>query len=397
MKKILTSCLILSLLLSLLCIEANAVTDQSTGIEYTIRGYGSTLYMSGAELYETGNHGELNNKILVTAPTDVFNYSGDVSDAAFVEQRNTYRQELYDWVARVSPTQVVGHWYLVDGYDRALNDSDYLILKYFNIPSNLKGTKTVEREGVPFAFTGDGKGNIKVALGKPIEGYHEATLYIPEERIYDMTDCLTSEKYSFSFSVPNSKTPTTPQGFREFYTAGSLQEGLQYCKKHADLSEPVIVDVSKAWEIKLNGKISYSMVLNVDYGTAPSSNTGKADATSAPLATGKDGSKSNLQNSANRTVNGTVQENALGETGTSPVEEIASALENTSPNADRTAVSADTVENGETDLPTSESKSSTVVKVIIICAVVLVLAAAGVLLYFLKFKKMRRTAKTDKK
>lgn len=387
MKKVLSSCLAFCLLLSLLCIDVYAVKDQSTGVEYTVRGYKSTLYLQGADLRETGFHGELNNAIWATAPNDVFNYWGDVTDSEFVEKRSEYRQSLYDWAQKVPASQTVARWNLVDGYERTLTDSDYLILKYFNIPANLKGTKSIQREGVPFLFTGDGNGNIKVSVEKGIEGHHEAKFYIPEERNYDMTDRLISESYSFSFIARNSKTPTSPNGIHDFYTAGSMQEGLQHCKQQADLTEPVYVNVTKEWKISLNGSISYAMVLNVEYGT-----------TSASSGTKKEDSVSVLQSGTMRAENSVTQESSLGEMGAPSAENTSLAEGNTLPEVDSTVSSVTALENDdESILPINQTKNSTVVKTIIICSVVLITAVAGILLYFLKFKKIRNTPKKHKK
>lgn len=386
MKKTISFCLIFCLLLSAMCLEVYAVTDESTGVEYTIRGYRSTLYLSGADLRETGFHGELDNQILATGPSDVFNYWGDVTDAEFVEKRSEYRQTLYDWVERVSAHRVVAHWNLVDGYDRTLTDSDYLILKYFNIPTDFKGTKTVQREGIPFVFTGDGNGNIKVAVEKGIEGHHEATLYIPEERIYDMYDDVFSERYSFSFIQRNSKSPSNPNGLHDFYTADSIQEGLEYCKNNADLSETVNVDVTKDWKVFLNGKISYAINLNVEYGT-----------TSTAGNTGKTNSTPTSQNGAEPVTNGNAPENALHEMRTSPAEDIALTEENILSNIDGAVSSVSALESTEVVESANQSEKSTYIKIACVCAAVLITAVAGVILYVFRFKNTHNTVKKHKK
>lgn len=386
MKKTISFCVIFCLLLSAMCLEVYAVTDESTGVEYIIRNYRSTLSLRGADLRETGFHGELDNKILATGPSEVFNYWGDVTDAAFVEKRSEYRQTLYDWVERVSAHRVVARWNLVDGYDRTLTDSDYLILKYFNIPTDFKGTKTVQREGIPFVFTGDGNGNIKVAVEKGIEGHHEATLYIPEERIYDMFDDIFSERYSFTYIVPNSKTPTCPNGGCAVYSAESIQEGLEYCKNNADLSEPVYVDVTKDWRIFLNGKISYAITLNVEYGT-----------TSTAGSMEKTNSTPTSKNGAEGVTNGNAQENPLGEMHTSPVEDISLTEGNILSDIDSTVSSVSALESTEVVEPANQSRKSTYIKIAGVCAAASITAGAGVLLYVFRFKKNPNAIKKHKK
>lgn len=284
MKKIFSIVLAIFMLISVFTVPSAALVDEQTGLEYTINYHSS---LSGADTKGYGS-----SVVVTTGSTKIerrpgpYNFSDDIdiADPRFKAEIEKYKKWLVNWAESLEPLSTsYSDLTLCDGNRAQFKKSDEGFLRFFGLSANFKGQKSIKKNDVPFVVSGDGMGNFTVGVDNSVVGYKKATFTVPAVLSYELHEAQTQEEYHFMYTVANSKSPSSPHGYNNTYTSGTLREGLKVCSQKADPTECVDIDTYKAYQVWITGTISDEYIINVEYGNDAS----KAPAPSNPQTGGK--------------------------------------------------------------------------------------------------------------
>ncbi len=262
MKKIL-SCLIAMLIIcGILVVPVFAdpitVTDKRTGITYEMS---YTTYVSGCVKdveYES-------NPVRYTGATTYYEtFRTDITSDEVQKSIKECNDEYTKALTTAPPSaSIIVPFIFLDGYVRTLDNeqtSTWMILKYFGILQNLSGTKTVTKEGIPFTFHGDGKGNIKVEVVTDQIGVKTARIELPIERKHWKEE-RTNTKYSLAYMMKPSVGIGLATGYFD-----SLEEALDECVEKADLNKKISIEKQTNYGVSYYGKVYDKYILDIEYG-----------------------------------------------------------------------------------------------------------------------------------
>lgn len=375
MKKVLSCLLVTALFLTMFAVLAFAdpitITDNRTGVVYEMS---YRTYVDGRVSkveYETPSSYQGRTTYYETFNEDI--NSAQVQKS-IKECNNIYTRDL----SNAEPlTSIIVPFSCLNGYVRTLDNkrnSTWILLKYFGISQNLKGTKTVTKEGIPFTFHGDGKGNIKVEIITDQIGMKTARIELPIERELWKEES-TETKYDLSYMMK----PSVGVGLATGYF-NTLEEALNECVEKADLSKKIRIEKITNYNVRYYAKIYDLYILEVYYGW----NTKEE----YEAAMKKDSEKTSTENittkpSASKPEKPAVEDDVTGSTTETMV--TSTVLE--SETLKETEVNA-VVDNGNTEIVGADNDKNNATPIIIgMVAVVVVGAVATGVTITLKKKK----------
>ncbi len=262
MKKILSCLIAIFIVFSTLVVTSFAepitITDKRTGITYEMS---YTTYVSGCVQkveYES------NPITYIGATTYRETFETDITSDE-VQKSIKECNEYYVGKLSTAPpsSSTIVPFIFLDGYVRTLDNkktSTWMILKYFGISQNLNGTKTVIKEGIPFTFHGDGKGNLKVEVITDQIGVKTARIELPIERKHWKEERVDT-KYSLAYMMKPSVGIGLATGYFD-----SLEEALDECVEKADLNKKIRIEKQTDYGVSYYGKVYDKYILDIEYG-----------------------------------------------------------------------------------------------------------------------------------
>lgn len=261
MKKVLSCLLVTVLFLTMFAVLAFAdpitITDNRTGVVYEMS---YRTYVDGRV-----SKVEYETPVSYQGRTTYYETFNEDINSAQVQKSIKECNDIYTRdLSNAGPlTSIIVPFSCLDGYVRTLDNkknSTWILLKYFGISQNLKGTKTVTKEGIPFTFHGDGKGNIKVEIITDQIGMKTARIELPIEREHWKEES-TETKYDLSYMMK----PSVGVGLATGYF-NTLEEALNECVEKADLSKKIRIQKITDYNVRYYAKIYDLYILEVYYG-----------------------------------------------------------------------------------------------------------------------------------
>ncbi len=254
---------VLTIIIFILCITLPSSIGkvQASNINYTI-SY-STHIICTAQIQCEGDL----NPIPLKNYNQSFNL--DVTDPTIVTAIKNYKQESLKQINETTPNAIVSDRTFVDGYEYPIPpENAKYYFRFFELPTNFNGTKTIVKDDIPFKVTGNGKGNLSMTIVSDFIGTKEKKFIIPEEKIHTITEGMVSQNYNVSYWIPNSATEFVPNGYSSSYNAKTLKEALEHCAQNADLNKTIRISVTQTYRVDINATASHKMYLNTTYGNS---------------------------------------------------------------------------------------------------------------------------------
>lgn len=166
--------------------------------------------------------------------------------------------------------------YMQDGNECTVVKGKSAYWRFFGLPLNFSGTKRMEKEGVPFVVTGDGKGTLSFRTDTSEKGVKEFTVTVPPTYDYMETEVTRSKWYEISY-VPKPREENVIYD-RSYADKDTLEEALDFCAEYADLNEKIVISGILSYERDYYVIRSSALELRFIYG-----NTDGSDATTYPV------------------------------------------------------------------------------------------------------------------
>ena len=379
MKKILSCLLAMFIIFSTLVVPSFAepitVTDKRTGITYEMS---YTTYVSGCVKdveYES-------NPVKYTGATTYYetfktDITSDEVQKSIKECNDKYTKAL---TTAPPSASIIVPFIFLDGYVRTLDNektSTWMILKYFGISQNLNGTKTVIKEGIPFTFHGDGKGNIKVEVITDQIGVKTARIELPIERKHWKEERVDT-KYSLAYMMKPSVGIGLATGYFD-----SLEEALDECVEKADLNKKIRIEKQTDYGVSYYGKVYDKYILDIEYGWVDRS---EYESTTKPSLDSNASKPSTSKPSTNRPEKTTIADSATEKVDADATETILTTDVSESTTLKETEVNA-VVDSGNTETTGNDKNNATPIIIGVVVVAVAGAVAIGVTVTMKKKKK----------
>lgn len=236
-----------------------ATYDPSTGINYEISYH--TDVTGTARLH----YGQELDEILLKSYWNSF--SVDITDSSITSEIQKYKDEVFVQVKNYPPKTAGVSPSIINGHTFHTRDEYYF--RWLELPQNYNGSSIIMIQDFPLTVTGDGNGNLSMGTTCIINDLKIASFTVPP--IWDTTikEEITSQRYTVSYSIPNSSTPHSPNNKRTFYSGKTLDEVLKHCVQYADLEDRINVSVYQSYSISILTNSTYQMNIDLHYGNTP--------------------------------------------------------------------------------------------------------------------------------
>jgi len=240
------------------------LTDERTGVKYTLTHKETEIQAAIHIAYESN---DLTYNISEMRETDFNDKSIYYKDVLPVERTSPKIQEAFEEYEKrldevctaISGREILSEWWLLNGNERKFKPEDSSFFRFFGVPYDFKGKKEVNKDGVLFAITGDGKGSLSVKVITNLKGYKFKTYKVPPTYKYEKYTIADQVTYKACYKDKDSKK-------NRYNTSSSLEEIFDNCVNFGDLSETVDIEVYSKFIQGYRVLESYTTLIKVQYG-----------------------------------------------------------------------------------------------------------------------------------